>query len=325
MKSTFLKYITCAAVLALAAGAQASPKQAPSGGAEHGDAAQPAKAAAPAEHGAPAKPAKAAASAKRGGGKKAGGGHGGPQWGYEGEEGPENWGRLSQDFRACESGRMQSPIDIAGGVAANGDAIEFDYNLTPLSIVHNGHTIQVNYRPGSSITVGGNRYELLQFHFHTPSEHAVGHARAAMEVHFVHKNATGQLAVVGALMQAGGENMALREIWASMPKKAGPVKVNKQVLVNGRDLLPRDRSYYRYMGSLTTPPCSEGVNWYFLTQPITVSMEQVEWFAKAVGENARPLQALNHRLLLSPDNRLDISAAAGDSPDGPNRGIDATR
>ena len=275
MKSTSLKFITFAAVLALAAGAQASPKQAPSGGADHGAAAEPAKAAAPAEHGAPAKgdaPAKV---------KKSSGGHGGPQWAYEGKQGPENWGQLSQDFRSCASGRMQSPIDIAGGFAANGDAIEFDYNLTPLSILHNGHTIQVNYRPGSSITVGGNRYELLQFHFHTPSEHAVGHARAAMEVHFVHKNATGQLAVVGALMQAGGENVALREIWASMPKKAGPAKVSKQVLVNGRDLLPRDRSYYRYMGSLTTPPCSEGVNWFFLTQPITVSMEQVEQFAKA--------------------------------------------
>ena len=103
-----------------------------------------------------------------------------------------------------------------------------------------------------------------------------------------------------------------------MPKKAGPVKVNEHVLVNGRDLLPRDRSYYRYMGSLTTPPCSEGVNSFVLTQPITVSAEQVEWFAKAVGENARPLQALNNRLLLSPDNRLVISPAGGGNPGGSN-------
>ncbi len=301
MKSTALKFIAFAAVLALAAGAQAAPKQAPSGGADHGDAAKPAKAAAP---------------AKRGGGKKSGGGHGGPRWAYEGKEGPEHWGTLSKDFGSCESGRMQSPIDIAGGFAASGEPIEFDYNLTPLSIVHNGHTVQVNYGPGSSITVGGKRYELLQFHFHTPSEHAVGHARAAMEVHFVHKNAAGQLAVVGALMHAGVENIALREIWANMPKKAGPVKVNENVIVNGRDLLPRDRSYYRYMGSLTTPPCSEGVNWFFLTQPITVSAEQVELFAKAVGANARPLQALNHRLLLSPDNRLVISPAGDSNPGG---------
>ncbi len=322
MKSTSLKYIAFAAALALAAGAQAASKHAPSGGADHGDAAKPAKAAAPTEHGVPAK---RGAPAKHGGGKKSSGGHGGAQWAYEGKEGPENWGQLSKDFRSCESGRMQSPIDIADGFTATGDPIEFDYYLTPLSIIHNGHTIQVNYKPGSGITVGGRRYELLQFHFHTPSEHAVGHARAAMEVHFVHKNATGQLAVVGALMQAGGENVALREIWASMPKKAGPAKVSKQVLVNGRDLLPRDRSYYRYMGSLTTPPCSEGVNWFFLTQPITVSMEQVEQFAKAVGENARPLQALNNRLLLSPDIGLDISPATGGNPDSPNRGVDATR
>ena len=152
MKSASLKYIAFAAVLALAAGAQAAPKQAPSGGAEH-DA--PAKQDAPAKHDAPAKPAKQV------GGKKSGGGHGGPQWAYEGNAGPEHWGTLSKDFRSCESGRMQSPIDIADGFTATGDAIEFDYYLTPLSIVHNGHTIQVNYKPGSGITVGGKRYELL--------------------------------------------------------------------------------------------------------------------------------------------------------------------
>jgi len=126
-------------------------------------------------------------------------GHG-ARWGYSGKAGPENWGQLSRDYHLCGAGAMQSPVNIAGGFAATGDPIEFDYRLTALSILHNGHTVQANYEPGSSITVSGERYELLQFHFHTPSEHAVEGQLAAMEVHFVHANAAGELAVVGALI-----------------------------------------------------------------------------------------------------------------------------
>ncbi len=195
---------------------------------------------------------------------------------------------------------MQSPVDIADGFIADGDPIDFDYRLTPLSIVHNGHTVQVNYAAGSGITVAGERYELLQLHFHTPSEHAVEGQLAAMEVHFVHKNAAGALAVVGALMEAGTENPALREIWDSMPRKESAEKTHERVMINARDLLPDDTSYYRYMGSLTTPPCSEGVNWFVLTHSIQVGIEQVGTFAKAAGPNNRPLQPTNHRLVLAP-------------------------
>ncbi len=228
------------------------------------------------------------------------GGHGASIWSYAGKKGPSNWAKLSRDFRLCGRGTTQSPIDISAISGASVEPIEFDYNLTPLEILHNGHTVQVNYQPGSGITVGGERYELLQFHFHSPSEHSIAGRQAVMEVHFVHQSADGELAVVGVMMEAGEENMALREPWAIMPKKAGKPRLEARVLINARDLLPSDTGYYRYMGSLTTPPCSEGVNWYVLTQPISVGMEQVRRFAAAVGGNNRPIQAVNNRLVLAP-------------------------
>ena len=222
-------------------------------------------------------------------------------WGYEGNTGPEHWGALSADYHMCRDGQAQSPIDID---AADGNAtgeIEFDYHLTPMKVLHNGHTVQVNYAPGSGVTIKGKRYELLQFHFHTPGEHAVGGERALMEVHFVHKSADGQLAVIAAMMKAGEENLALREIWHGMPQRRAAEKESANITINARDLLPSNRTYYRYIGSLTTPPCSEGVNWLVLQEPITVSAQQAERFAKAVrGNNARPLQAVNNRLLLAP-------------------------
>ena len=121
-----------------------------------------------------------------------------------------------------------------------------------------------------------------------------------MEVHFVHKSADGELAVVGVLMEAGADNLALREPWAIMPKRAGRPRRDERALINARDLLPRDTGYYRYMGSLTTPPCSEGVNWYVLTPPISVGMNQIKKFAAAVGANNRPTQTVNNRLVLAP-------------------------
>ena len=240
-------------------------------------------------HGTPAKSAKDA-------------GPGSVHWAYEGKEGPEQWGGLSKDFQVCKSGKMQSPIDLTETKAegATIHPISFDYRLTELNVVHNGHTIQVNYAPGSGITVKGKRYELLQLHFHTPSEHAIDGKRAPMEAHFVHKAADGSLAVVGVMMEEGASNLALGEIWNSMPTKAGETETNKKVLINARDLLPHDTSYYRYMGSLTTPPCTEGVNWHVLKEPIQVDAQQIDQFADAVGDNSRPLQALNTRFLLVP-------------------------
>jgi len=229
-------------------------------------------------------------------------GTGSAHWTYGGNSGPESWGRMSRDFRLCEAGTMQSPINIdaSDSPGASIHPIKFDYHPVPLSIVHNGHTVQVNYAPGSTITVGGKTYELLQFHFHTPSEHAVKGHRVPMEVHFVHKNERGELAVVGVLLESGEENIVLREIWNHMPKGQSAEKAYDDVVINARDLLPGDQGYFRYMGSLTTPPCSEGVNWYVMETPISVGIDQIAQFDHAVGKNARPLQALNNRMVLEP-------------------------
>ncbi len=224
-------------------------------------------------------------------------------WGYAGKKGPANWGRLSGEFQACLAGVGQSPVNIGGSGGFDGASvaeISFNYTLSPVEFTNNGHTVQVNYAPGSSMTVAGKRYELLQFHFHTPSEHAVKGQRAAAEAHLVHKSADGELAVVGILMEEGADNLALSEFWGFMPRKAGETKRDKKVLINARDLLPSDTGYYRYMGSLTTPPCSEGVNWYVMAEPVSIGARQVQQFEVTIGANARPLQPVNKRLVLAP-------------------------
>ncbi|MCY4467102.1 MAG: carbonic anhydrase family protein [Thiotrichales bacterium] len=244
----------------------------------------------------------ASAAGAQSGEAPAGDGHDGATWGYEGSRGPENWDRLSPAFRLCGLGTMQSPLNIADAVPAHGDPIEFDYGPAPLNIVNNGHTVQVNYAPGSGITVSGRRYELLQFHFHAPSEHSIAGRLAAMEMHLVHGNEAGQLAVVGVLLEIGSENSALREIWAHMPEEKSPERTIDGVLIDAGDLLPTNTSYYRYMGSLTTPPWSEGVSWFVLAEPVAVDRAQLDKLTRTVGANNRPLQARNHRLLLAPDD-----------------------
>lgn len=223
-----------------------------------------------------------------------------PHWAYEGTGGPATWGQLSADFAMCGDGVMQSPINFGDTFGAGGAAIEFDYKVTAMDLVHNGHTVQLNYEPGSSMTVDGKRYDLLQLHFHTPSEHAIASKQSAMEMHLVHKNAAGELAVVGVMMDIGGTNRPLSELWAHMPETGGQTYRAADVLVNARDFLPATRTYYRYMGSLTTPPCSEGVNWFVLNTPMVVGIEQVKRFADSVGFNARPLQPKSKRLVIAP-------------------------
>ena len=227
----------------------------------------------------------------------------GPEWAYEGVNGPEFWGELSDEFAVCSSGTQQSPIDLrnADTIDAELDELQFDYQSTPLSIANNGHTIQVNYQPGSTLTLNGQTYDLLQFHFHDPSEHTVNGSAYPMEAHLVHQNAaTGKLAVVGILLDIGGEaNAALRPVWDNIPMVAGPAVDVEGVEVNIAELLPNTiQENYRYFGSLTTPPCSETVNWIVLKQPVAVSFRQVEQFTEAVGKNARPVQALEHRVVL---------------------------
>ncbi|WP_448560681.1 carbonic anhydrase [Trichothermofontia sp.] len=221
-----------------------------------------------------------------------------PHWGYTGELAPEHWGELSTEYQACQWGTHQSPIDLAGAIAADLPPIHLNYQATPLRIVNNGHTIQVNYRSGSTLTIGDRTFELVQFHFHHPSEHRVQGQAADMELHLVHRSASGALAVVGVLLTSGAENLALKPIFAAMPDRPGPEQVLPQVTLNAQDLLPQNLASYRYFGSLTTPPCFEEVTWIVLQQPVTLSVAQIRQFAKLFPGNARPVNALNQRFLL---------------------------
>lgn len=214
-------------------------------------------------------------------------------WSYEGEAGPAHWGDISKGNEACK-GKSQSPINIEGTSEAPLADISFDYKPTKLNIVNNGHTIQVNYDKGSLIKVDGVDYELVQFHFHDPSEHTVGGKSFAMENHLVHKNADGKLAVIGVLIEAGAENAAYKGVFANLPKKADEKK-ELDVTVSADDLLPKDRAFYTYAGSLTTPPCSEIVTWIVLKTPIQMSKKQINAFKKIIRNNNRPIQPLNGR------------------------------
>jgi len=228
-------------------------------------------------------------------------------WGYSGSEGPSNWGKLSTAYALCSSGHQQSPVNITKPQHAGMATFDIDYRSTPLNIVNNGHTIQVNIAPGSSMTVGHRKYQLLQFHFHTPSENIVSGQAYPMEVHFVHKDQDGNLGVLGVFFKQGAENLALGEIWSKMPTSVNAVQAHKKIAVNALDLVPDNRDYYRFLGSLTTPPCSEGVQWHVAKTPIEASAGQISKFTSLIGQNARPVQQLGHRLL------IDSSAGSGGS------------
>ena len=220
-------------------------------------------------------------------------------WAYEGEGGPHNWGKISKKYLACSNGKNQSPIAVEGNSLLNLDlpAIDFDYRDSRFSIVDNGHTVQVNYLDGGSMTILGQRYELVQFHFHRPSEEVVNGKRYDMVAHLVHKNSKGQLAVVAVLLTLGEENRFIQTLWNHMPiEKKKPIEP-PTAKVDLAKFLPANKAYFHYMGSLTTPPCTEGVAWYILQSPVEVSAGQVEVFSKMYANNARPTQRMNGRLV----------------------------
>jgi carbonic anhydrase len=213
-------------------------------------------------------------------------------WGYEGPHGPQHWG---DTYAACR-GAAQSPVDIRQTQpATSGAPIAFDYRASALSVVNNGHTIQVDYEPGSSITVGGTRYELLQFHFHRPAEERVQGRVYPLDAHLVHRAADGTLAVVAVLFNDGAPQPTIDAIWRHLPRTAGEQRTVSNVMINAAGLLPADRSYYAYTGSLTTPPCSENVRWHVLKTPSSVSNLQLHLFPFPM--NARPVQPLNGRVV----------------------------
>jgi len=222
----------------------------------------------------------------------------GVHWAYTGEAGADRWGNLDPGYSACSIGSEQSPIDLRDGIAADLAPLQIAYKEMPLRIVNNGHTIQINVDKGSLFRLEGEVYELLQYHFHTPSEHLLAGRPLEMELHLVHKNTNGNLAVLCVFMAVGRENPVIGKLWKAAPAEEGPERKGEGG-INPAELLPADlRRFYRYAGSLTTPPCSEIVTWTVLKTPIEVSAEQVAQFAKLFPMNARPALALNRRFLL---------------------------
>ena len=221
----------------------------------------------------------------------------GLHWAYDGENGPQAWGRLKPDFYICAIGKCQSPINIDDSVTLRGPAepIQFDYAPSNGTVVNNGHTIQVDLVGDNSITVRGSSYKLLQFHFHHPSEERVNERSFAMVAHLVHRNPEGQLAVVAVLLEPGTANGMINKVWTYMPLDAGDRVRMPAGMAEMAELLPKDQRYYQFIGSLTTPPCTEGVLWLVLKQPVTISREQLRMFRQLFPNNARPLQALNGR------------------------------
>ena len=217
-------------------------------------------------------------------------------WSYSGEDGPQQWGDLAADYLMCSMGRNQSPIDLSGAVDADPEELILDYpNRGIVGEVNNGHTIQENLHPGNFITIQGQKYEAKQFHFHSPSEHRIDGKTFPLEVHVVHANRVGQLAVLGIMFDEGEENSTLYQLNgfrpAGLEPYTGPVDYNQ--LVTARD------QYYAYNGSLTTPPCSEGVLWVVLKNPVTASREQIDRFHNAMGADTnRPIQPRNARTIL---------------------------
>lgn len=211
-------------------------------------------------------------------------------WDYKGACGPEHWGDLAPDFCKCKEGQRQSPIGISTTEKTKLDSIVFNYYPTHLKIINNGHTIQVNYEKGSSISIGKDKYELVQFHFHTPSEHHIKGTTYDMEAHLVHKNEHGKLAVVAVFLKESETNNFIYTLWHNMPKEKGKERIVPDIKINALQLLPAERGYYTYSGSLTTPPGSECVTWFLLKTPVGVSRAEVEEFTALFEKDARPIQ-----------------------------------
>lgn len=223
-------------------------------------------------------------------------------WSYAGPRGAEHWGELDPAYAACNAGREQSPIDIRGAVRVDLPALRFEYRAGPLRyLINNGYTIRVNYHDapgaGSFLSVGAIRYHLTQFHFHRPSEEYVHGKPYAMVVHLMHESSDGKVAGVAVLLKAGRANSTIQKIWDHMPRVKGNEEEVPGIAVDPAGLLPRDAAYYEYQGSLTAPPCTEGVTWFVLKTPVDVSAEQIEAFAKLYPHDVRPIQPLNGRMV----------------------------
>ncbi|MDH0346015.1 carbonic anhydrase [Aeromonas dhakensis] len=220
-----------------------------------------------------------------------------PHWEYSGEAGPAKWASLTPEYGQC-AGSNQSPVNLSGLVKAELAPLQFHYLAGGRSVTNNGHTVQVDYAPGSSLELDGMHFTLKQFHFHAPSENLIEGHSYPLEGHLVHANDQGELAVVAVMFEPGSANSALGRAWTSLPAKAGEQHQLKEA-VSAEQLLPAKRDYYRFSGSLTTPPCSEGVRWLVMKQPVQISQAQIDAFKAVMHHpNNRPVQPLHGRLVL---------------------------
>jgi carbonic anhydrase len=219
-------------------------------------------------------------------------------WDYGDALGSNHWGDLKPEFAPCKTGHYQSPIDIRNPQKADLPPMQFDYKPSPLHIIDNGHTVMINYAPGSSISVGGKKYVLKQFHFHRPSEEKINGKSFDMSLRLVHTDEIGKLAVVSVVLQQGEDNPLLGELWNDLPKEKEKEEFFDKVQIDASRILPSARRYYTFSGSLTTPPCSEDVTWFVLKHPTTVSAEEIERFSKLYRNDARPTQPLYGRIVL---------------------------
>ena len=216
-------------------------------------------------------------------------------WSYQGDTDPSHWASLDKNFSTCATGKSQSPINIqTTGLKRDSKPIEFNYSTSKLNIVNNGHTVQVNYDKGSQAIINGKPYNLLQFHFHAPSENKIDSKPADMVAHMVHKADDGQLAVIAVLFKKGAENQFLKPIWDNLPTHPG-MKATVDKEIYAADMLPKNKAYYHFTGSLTTPPCSENVNWNVMATTMEASAEQIDTFYSLFPKSVRPVQALNGR------------------------------
>lgn len=221
-----------------------------------------------------------------------------PHWTYEGEEGPSRWGELDESYAVCGTGQSQSPVDVANASEQDLTNISFHYQPSAVNILNNGHTVQVNYDPGSYIELDNTRYDVVQFHYHAPSEHTVDGESFPAELHIVHRNADGNLAVVGILLRDGSENAAYQPFTNNLPAEKADAKDVGET-INVMDMLPSVQTTFRYSGSLTTPPCTEGVNWLLMTTPVELSNQQLAALDSLFeGGNNRPVQQINDRTLI---------------------------
>ena len=220
----------------------------------------------------------------------------GTHWSYEGELGPANWAKINSEWGKCGTGNRQSPIDLRDGMKVDLEQIVFDYKPSSFSVIDNGHTIQVTMTGGNYITIMNRSYELLQFHFHRPSEERINGKGFEMVVHLVHRDAEGKLAVVAVLLERGKAQSVIQTVWNNLPLEKNDT-VTPSVVLDVNDLLPAGRDYFTYMGSLTTPPCSEGVLWLVMKEPVQASPAQMALFSRLYPLNARPIQASSGRVI----------------------------